>query len=447
MVCLKEAEQLLLHSTDFKLRGMVASYIALNYTRDELYHHALEYNHQALSLFLKAGSERLMAYAYREMADEYYQLGYPTDSVMYYSNKAMNLSHIAGDSLNYYSVLLHQGVYLRETQPAIAKQKLLAGIDYFPKQKKYYAAYLASVYATLQQNDSAHYYLAISLNDTVNSSLRVLGQRAAAQIAFNQKDYRRACEYMNKVVMLRDSTNKATLRNQLRRIDKQYDLTNKEKENTILQQQNTTKFFLITLLVISCLLLSIIFIVVRYRIKRKNSKLQLRNQQLEFERETMALKNEQKREMLQLKLKENLNNTLKFDRLKRTFDNSSRNNNNPDKKNEFYKELAHQSMLSQDLWDYYIEQVDLMHDNRIELLRHTYHPTLSKTDLIVIALSCLEISLCDSLILLKMNKNTMYVRRKTIKKRLELDAETDLTEWLYQYIGMKKTSQYIHTTQ
>jgi len=36
---------------------------------------------------------------------------------------------------------------------------------------------------------------------------------------------------------------------------------------------------------------------------------------------------------------------------------------------------------------------------------------------------------------LSMEKNTMYVRRKTIKKRLGLDAETDLEEWIVAYVS------------
>jgi hypothetical protein len=76
-----------------------------------------------------------------------------------------------------------------------------------------------------------------------------------------------------------------------------------------------------------------------------------------------------------------------------------------------------------------IYEVNKLFDNKIERLKQEI-PELTPTDLIVIALICLKVNISDACVLLDMTSNTMYVRRKTIKKRLELHADTDLEEWL-----------------
>ena len=54
----------------------------------------------------------------------------------------------------------------------------------------------------------------------------------------------------------------------------------------------------------------------------------------------------------------------------------------------------------------------------------------------VIALICLKVCIYDSCSLLAMEKNTMYKRRKIIKKKLELDADTDLDKWIVGYMSI-----------
>jgi hypothetical protein len=130
---------------------------------------------------------------------------------------------------------------------------------------------------------------------------------------------------------------------------------------------------------------------------------------------------------LRVKLKKNISNTLEFNKLKKSFEDS-------EQQAEFYTQLAKQSMLSTEVWQYYIDQVNCIYDNRIEELKSRC-ANLSKTDLIVIALVCLKVPIQESLILLNMSKNTMYVRRKTIKKRLDLAPEVDLETWIREKIN------------
>jgi len=61
--------------------------------------------------------------------------------------------------------------------------------------------------------------------------------------------------------------------------------------------------------------------------------------------------------------------------------------------------------------------------------------TLTPADLIVITLICLHKDITDCCSLLDMSINTMYVRRKRIKKRLDLDADIDLDKWIMDNVA------------
>ena len=104
------------------------------------------------------------------------------------------------------------------------------------------------------------------------------------------------------------------------------------------------------------------------------------------------------------------------------------------KKEEFIEEISKQSTLSEKDWSDFVKEVDNLFDNRISALKKEYN-NLTDTDSIVIALICLKIKINDACLLLEMNKNTLYNRRKTIKLRLYLDADTDLDLWIVDYVS------------
>lgn len=427
LVYFKRAEELTKNTNDNKIKGLTAYYISEVYSQDELYTHSLNYIRKSLMYFRLANDIKHQAYSYREIASHYYQLDYPLDSAIHYYDIALKLSKQSNDTFNYYCILLRQGIVLRDKNSELSKNYLVRGIKYFPLQRQYYSAYLAYVYSKLNMNDSADYYLKISLNDTINSPLKIIGLHVAAIIAQNKNDYKNAYLYLEKSYQRRDSTYQDNMRSQLYRIDKQFNLSQKEKENVKLIYYNRTQLIWITLLVILILFGIIVFLFVSNRIKRKNAKLELEKQYLQFDSETIKIQNSQKRELLLIKLTENIFNTLEFNKLKKTFEDS-------EKQTEFYTQLAKQSMLSTGVWQYYIDQVNYIYDNRIEELKSECED-LSKTDLIVIALVCLKVPIRESLILLNMSKNTMYVRRKTIKKRLDLAPEVDLETWIRETIN------------
>jgi hypothetical protein len=425
----KEAEKSLKGTTEDNLNGLVAFHIGSICSQDELYNHSLSYFNKSVTFFHRVENKKYEAYAFREISDMYYQLNKPFDSIMYYSNIALKLAAQSNDTINYYCIMVRQGELLYDTDYLRSKEYILRGYNYFPQNKPYNAAYLAYIYSKLNKPDSAKYYLNISLADTANTPYKIIGLHAAALIAKNGNDYMKAYHFLERSYLFRDSTYQQNIRSQLYRIDRQYDSAQKERENAALKIASQTQMIWITLLVIAILTVLVVLLLIINREKKKDVKNKLEKQQIQFEAETAKMRNLQKQDILLVKLLENIANTLEFNNLKRTYQQT-------EKQAEFYAQLAKQGMLSEGVWQHYIDQTNYIFDNRIEDLKLKF-THLSMTDLIVIVLICLKVSIIDSFVLLDMSKNTMYKRRKTIKKRLNLGAEVDLEKWILANVNLE----------
>lgn len=404
------------------------TYFNLGYLcmEDELYNHSLLYFKKSLKCFQMTKNIKYQAYAYREISNMYSQMQYPQKIVIDNINKALQLSYTAKDSSNYYNILVRKGKLLYEKEFLLSKEYILKGYNYFPTQRPYYAAYLAYLYSKLNKSDSAKYYLKISLSDTVNSQYKIIGYIAAESVARNDNDFKTAYYYSNKSYIFRDSIFSETIKSQLYRIDKQYNLAVKEKENAELQLLNRNILVVITLLIIFVLVGVVITLIKMNRAKLINAQNKLEKEQLANEKKQIELVNAQKQEIIRLKLKQNIANTLELSELRKTSKESSR-------KDEFNARLAKQSILTEDVWKDYIDDVNRLYDNRLNRLKESCD-ALTKMDMIVIALMCLDVNLTETCILLNTEKNTMYVRRKTIKRRIGLHANIELEEWIMNTI-------------
>jgi len=422
----KKAEDILKGTNENRLKGLVAFNIGYIDMQDELYQHSLSYFQKSLAYFKKSGDTKYSAYAYREIGKMYKQLDYPIDSVSHYLDMAARLSKEVGDSVNYYSILVRQGQLLLEKDDYRSKEYILKAYEYFPISKPYNAAYLANAYSGLNMPDSALYYLRISLADTSNTPYRIIGLHAASSIFKNKGDYKAAYYYLDKAHTLRDSTYQQNMRSQLYRIDRQYDVAQKEQENTRLKIHNRNMAIGIALLIIAGLITLLIFILINNRHKRIHAADALENQRLKHESETTQIRNVQKRELLGVQLHNKIENTLQFNKFKRGYQQK-------EKVEAFIQDVARQSIIAEKEWTKYVDEVDELLENGITKLKGEYKE-LTTADLIVIALVSLNVNISDACNLLDMSKNTMYTRRRTIKKRLKLDDDVNLEKWLNDYL-------------
>lgn len=422
----KKAANLLEQTNNEDLKGLNYFKIGHIYFQDNLFNQSSIYYKKTMICFTRSGNKRYLAYSYRAMSDLYNTLKYPFKDVVKSIDSAISLSKEAGDSTNYYNSISRKGELLYKIDTQTSKGLLLLGYHFLPSNKYEFAVFLSFIYSQLNMNDSAKYYLNIALTDTstVNKSLIY---QAAAYVSKGSGNQNQAFNYIEKAYITRDSAFQQSNLNQLYRIDKQYDLTEQQKENAQLKIANQQKVIIITGLTLIALVILYILLLVRIRHKRIQAKLELENQRLEFENATKKMENEQKRNLLLAKLKNKIDNTLQFNRLKMGFQDAN-------KQDEFMKEIAKQAIISEKEWKYYTDEVNHLFDNKITELKNRI-PVLDSLDLIIISLICLDIDITNSCNLLDITSNTMYTRRVRLKAKLEVAKEMDLETWVKQNVA------------
>lgn len=433
MVALKRAETILKATNEDRIKGLVDFNIGFICQRDEMFNHSLNYFKKSMKYFIISNDKKSLAYAYRSISDMYNQLDYPFDSILHYNDLGIALAKEANDTSNYVYNLSRKGELLYEKYPVNSKEYILQAYRYYHLKRYYYAAYLANIYSLLNQPDSAKYYLKISMAEKADPKYKIICYHVGALVSKKLNDYKTAYHYLEDSYTIRDSVFQQDIKSQLYQIDKQYDLTQKEKENADLKISNRNHVILISILVIIILITTVILLLILVANKRKQLTHELDQQRMVFELNARQKENDQKRELLLSKLQSRVDNTLHFNNLKLQL-------SRPEKQETFLEEITAQLIILEKEWQYYIEEVDHIFDKRISNLSVKY-PQLTQSDLIVIALISLKLDISDSCSLLNMTKNTMYHRRKIIKERVGLRKEDDLEKWVHQIVVQTATNE------
>jgi hypothetical protein len=413
----------LLQSTEEnKTKALTDYYIGDIYFQDELYRQSLDYYKKSLKYYIHLKDKASQARVYLEISDMYNQLDYPFDSVMNYSRLSLHLSKESGDSINYYSTLSRQGELYYDRDPKRSKIYLLQGYRFLPARRPSLAAFLSLVYSKLNQPDSARHYLQISLADSLKSKSGELIYLAGAYVTRGEVKQNLAFKYLEKAYLRRDFDFKKNIHSQLYQIDKQYDLNRKENENARLVLANRNKIIYIGILFVVFLVVVIILLLLYILIK----KYLIVREHMAHELKIKQTMNEQKQTMLIANLQTKIENTLRFNHLKQGMPKQKEIEN-------FIEVITSKSLMTMKEWNYYINEVNLIFEKRISDLKYK-NPKLTQSDLIVIILMCLKVDIFKCSNLLNTTKDTIYIRRKKIKKRLGLNPEVDLDVWIEQNI-------------
>jgi hypothetical protein len=352
---------------------------------------------------------------------------YPLDSIMYYSNIALNLARETNNSKLTYEIISKQGEMYSRVDMRKGIDYLLTGFNNLPKKRNRNAAFLAHTYSRMGMSDSAKYYLNITKPDSLHPEAEVLRNLIKADIFKYNCDYKSAVLVLEKAYLTMDTVFKMKLKKQLYRIDKQFDLTEKERENAQLKISNRNRIITIGILIIGILTVLLAFLLAIIRHRKKQAINKIEQQKLKYELEKRQLEIESKKALLLSKLKQKIDITLQFMRFEqngaKSFD-----------KEHLLDIINDHVILKESEWPYYISETDAIFGNKLTTLQYAYRE-LMPADMIVIVLICLEIDVPDSCSLLNTSKNTMYIRRKRIKKRLGIDPEADLVRWLYDYVA------------
>lgn len=428
MKAYKQAEYKLHKTDERRLKAETYYNMGRICMEDELYIQSLDYFKKSLKYSILLKDNCSQTYVYREISEIYNKLNYPIDSVMYYSALALKLSNDRGDTTNYYSILSQQGEFYYNRDNFRSKKYLLEGFQHIPALRSYYAAFLSLVYSKLNKTDSARYYLQISLADTLNLKVKTAEYLAQAYVAIGKENYNQAFKFLENAYLSRDSVFQKRFQSQLYWIDKQYDLTQKERENTELKTAIRNYVNLIAISVIVLLITLIIILLIKKQHKKTQVLYQMEKQRMEYEIKTKEAENEQKHKLLLTRLQNKVDNTLRFNRLKKGLSDQ--------KKEAFLEEIAKQLIFSDREWQYYIDEINNIFEKKITNLPDNNNE-LTRSDFIVITHICLRLDISDSCNLLNMSKDTMYHRRSIIKDRIGLNREVDLEEWVIQNITLE----------
>lgn len=419
----KHAENLLLKVNAYNLLGLVYFRIGYLYSLDELYDKSILNFKKSRENFHLAGNIKNEAYSYRDLASSYDNLDKSIDSVMNYYEKAEELSFLTRDTANYYDISYKMAITLlnKTTDYERAKQLLLAAYRYDNNSKFYYNK-LSLIYSKLNMQDSAMFFFKKALPDTftvANKAAAYLSGAMAEQAAGN---YKKALNYYILYDRFREKVITETKRYKLYRIDKRYSLVMKENENSKLKIANRNMVIFMAVLVV-LVLLALIFMLT---MSVKQKKEQVRH---ELDKQKLLSEIENKRILLLTKIQYKIDTSLRFHKLKGKYPIGSINYES------FVDEMMKQTILNEDEWQSYIDEVNQIFNNYINQLSSNFQ-TITLSDKIVIALIALQMDITDTCIVLGLSKNTMYRRRNTIKERLGLDKSVDLEKWIHDQIAM-----------
>jgi hypothetical protein len=324
------------------------------------------------------------------------------------------------------NILVFNGKILLETNPNLSKMFLLKTFAGLPKDKEYISGLLSYAYSKLNMPDSARFYNNYNTNNQLDNNSKFVQKIANAYVSKCEGKPDSAFLFFEDAYNLREKIYKQNIKEQLIRIDKQYDLSKKEAERAKLEIENREKIIVISILSVLILVGLLIHLQVRNRNKLKQKHLLLEQQTLKHELENKKHENSQNIALLQANILNKIENTLKFKRLQIGLINKG-------KLDEFQNEITQQSIISESDLNLYMHEADKLFNNNISKLK-TEFPQLTNIDLIVISLICLGMDLNNCCILLAISLNTLYARRKRIKAHLCIDKNVNLDQWLVSKI-------------
>lgn len=422
----KEADHLLNKTKAYDLTGLVNYNIAFICTPDAHFETALCYLNKARGYFNKSGNKKFQAYVFRDIGNILFKTDAPIDSVLYYLNHASQYALAAGDSLNNLSINAIKGEVLFNTCPVESKNMILQYLRKQPEEQARYTAYMACIYSELNQPDSAKYYFERCKNNLSTTKQRFLYNIAGISIEKENNNLQKAFNHLTDAYYQRDSLFKKSIESNIYTIDKQFDYIQKEKENLILKISNRNKIIYIFSLTTALLTIAFLLCITISCHRKKLLTKEFEKQKLENNLKALKEIHESKKQILLNKLQNRTQNTLNIKRLEMGLIDKN-------KIEEFRDKITKQSIISELDWKEYIHEANQFLDGKISVLAARF-PALKENDIRIVTLICLKLDITDCCTLLDTQKNTLYHRRVLIKERLGLEKNTDLDQWLSEYI-------------
>ncbi len=417
-----------------RIKGLINYRISNLFLADEYNNEAEKNIDIAIEMFRKLNDYKYLAYCHRIKAEILYRQEKPIPTILKEAEICQNLA-LKDSSIDLYNnILTFKGKILIAHNINESKNTLLESYKSSNNNQQELFSLLHYVYAKLNNADSAKFFQKLLVIDNTDLNRILLLKLSQSYTLLNEDSTKMAFASFEQAYDLREKIHKKNIKEQLIRIDKQYDFSKKEGEKAKLEIKNKNNMLLIAFLSVTVLAVLLILLFITTNNKKRQAVLKIEKQQLEFNIKTKEVENDRKLKILHSNLKNKIDNTLIFKKLQTNFSKAER-------KEEFIASITSQAVLTNKEWQFYIDEANDLFDGNLVKLKVNY-PQLTDADMIAIALICLGISIGDSIVLLDSSSiHTMYVRRNRIKNHLGLDKSIDLEEWIKEFVISKPKNE------
>ena len=264
---------------DIKYRGIIYSALGLWYGNCGLYDKALEMQNQAL---LYSFNAKDTAIAYNNMGGVYTGREME-DSAIAYQRKAVEYAMRSKDTgmmvTSWHNLSLYYGQFLKIDSAVVYARKVLR---YISKENETFGGYFSNMgdlYVSLEQYDSARYYLEKSLS---LSPSRPMPYWSLAVMEADLKNFPSAYHYMDTFVMIQDSLDVSAKLSEVQHLVYKHQTESKVREEQI--KSRRVIGWIVFTAVIVCFVTALVY---QRRINRKNNEQALYRQSLQFAHEKL----------------------------------------------------------------------------------------------------------------------------------------------------------------
>ncbi|MBI9037242.1 MAG: tetratricopeptide repeat protein [Bacteroidales bacterium] len=392
------------------------SNIGLTYNRMNMLDSALFYHEKSLEIRLELNDKRCIGISYANLGEINQQNGN--------YNKA--LSYLQKTQSNYETINYRWGMYE-------------AYID------------IANIFLKLNQFDSSKLYSfkALDVSRELNSKFAI--QTTCSLLGEYYKavhDFENAVKYIGLSNLYTDSINSESTRNKMVQMQTIYEVDKKNQEIELLEEKNNSKQRWVVTIIISgfCIILIFVYALIINRSKRKKEILLFKTEK------KLSKKNEDliKSKLEQSELKEQeLNNEIKYkskqlsthalhmiqkNTILQEIQNEVKDLSKKANANEKprYKRISHQinqSLRADNDWDVFRLYFEDVNKNFFSYLK-SINSDLTTNDLRLCALVKLNMNSKEMASVLNIAPNSIKSARYRLKKKLDLDIEADLEEFI-----------------
>lgn len=235
---------------DYQLAFLINSEIGLMYLYRKLNDYAMKYFEKAYHYAEQSKNQEYIAYSFIYTA-RVYSARKQNDKAIEYYNKAIKIGKENNLIIPFTSAMNEIHILLTKTGN---NKKALYYVQEAIKMKKTAQKLLAlgNIYRLLHQCDSAYYYL-IQASKTTNIRTARTAYQALYNISLENKDYKKAVEYSEKLWLYQDSIGKTERNEALIEMKEKYDQQKIINENNLLQMKKSRiiRYALIALIILT----------------------------------------------------------------------------------------------------------------------------------------------------------------------------------------------------